>query len=88
MAWTERPRLLVVDDDPEITSSFKAILLSEGYEVMTAKDGREALERVRQVHFDQAQFASGDPLCGRGRGGDHRSFSAGRGGRPLEATGC
>lgn len=52
MAWKERPRLLVVDDDPEITSSFKAILLSEGYEVITAKDGREALERVRQVHFD------------------------------------
>jgi DNA-binding response OmpR family regulator len=52
MASTERPRLLVVDDDPEITSSFEAILRSEGYEVVTAKDGREALELVRQVPFD------------------------------------
>jgi DNA-binding response OmpR family regulator len=52
MASKERPRLLVVDDDPEITSSFEAILRSEGYEVVTAKDGREALELVRQVPFD------------------------------------
>jgi DNA-binding response OmpR family regulator len=52
MASKDRPRLLVVDDDPEIISSFEAILRSEGYEVITAKDGREALERVRQVPFD------------------------------------
>jgi DNA-binding response OmpR family regulator len=52
MASKERPKLLVVDDDPEITSSFEAILRSEGYEVVTAKDGREALELVRQAPFD------------------------------------
>jgi DNA-binding response OmpR family regulator len=52
MASKERPRLLVVDDDPEITSSFEAILRSEGYEVDSAHDGRAALELVRQVPFD------------------------------------
>ena len=52
MASKERPSLLVVDDDPEIISSFEAILRSEGYEVTTARDGREALERVAQSPFD------------------------------------
>jgi CheY-like chemotaxis protein len=52
MASRERPRLLVVDDDPEIIASFEAILRSEGYEVATARDGREALERVTQSPFD------------------------------------
>lgn len=52
MAWKERPRLLVVDDDPQITSTFEAILRSEGYGVVTASDGREALELVTQSPFD------------------------------------
>ena len=52
MASKERPRLLVVDDDSGITSTFEAILRSEGYDVVTAQDGREALELVRQVPFD------------------------------------
>lgn len=52
MASRERPRLLVVDDDTEITSTFKAILSSEGYEVATANDGVEALELVRRESFD------------------------------------
>jgi DNA-binding response OmpR family regulator len=52
MASKERPRLLVVDDDSLITSIFEAILRSEGYDVITAQDGREALELVRQAPFD------------------------------------
>ena len=52
MASRERPSLLIVDDDPEIISSFEAILRSEGYEVTTARDGREALERLAQSPFD------------------------------------
>jgi DNA-binding response OmpR family regulator len=46
------PRLLIVDDDPDITSTFKAILSSEGYDVATAGDGAEALELVRRKWFD------------------------------------
>jgi DNA-binding response OmpR family regulator len=52
MASKERPRLLVVDDDPLITSTFEAILRSEGYDVVTTQDGREALELVTQAPFD------------------------------------
>jgi DNA-binding response OmpR family regulator len=52
MASKGRPRLLVVDDDPEITSTFETILRSEGYDVVTARDGVEALEAVRGERFD------------------------------------
>jgi two-component system response regulator MprA len=52
MASKERRRLLVVDDESEITSTFRAILCSEGYEVATASDGVEALEAVRGERFD------------------------------------
>jgi two-component system OmpR family response regulator len=48
----ERPRLLVVDDDSVIAATFEAILRSEGYDVATAQDGKEALEFVRQAPFD------------------------------------
>jgi CheY-like chemotaxis protein len=48
MASTERPRLLVVDDDAEITNSFETILRGEGYDVATANDGVEALDLVRR----------------------------------------
>lgn len=48
----DRRRLLVVDDDGQITSTFKAILCGEGYDVATAADGAEALEHVRRGPFD------------------------------------
>jgi DNA-binding response OmpR family regulator len=52
MASKERPRLLVVDDDPVITSTFEEILRIGGYDVVTAQDGKEALDLVRQVPID------------------------------------
>jgi DNA-binding response OmpR family regulator len=52
MALKRRPRILVVDDDAEITSTFEAILRSEGYDVATASDGVAALALVRQASFD------------------------------------
>lgn len=52
MPSKSRPRLLVVDDDPDITSTFQAILRSEGYDVATASDGAEALALVRRESFD------------------------------------
>jgi CheY-like chemotaxis protein/anti-anti-sigma regulatory factor len=45
-------RLLVVDDDENVRITTAAILEQEGYVVETASDGREALERVAQAHFD------------------------------------
>jgi DNA-binding response OmpR family regulator len=36
-------RVLIVDDDPDILEIVKEILAKEGYAVMVAKDGQEAL---------------------------------------------
>lgn len=41
-----RRRVLVVDDDPDIRACVAAILEEEGYEIIEASDGREALARL------------------------------------------
>ena len=41
-----RSRVLVVDDEPEIVAYLRETLERLGYEVSSARDGREALERV------------------------------------------
>jgi CheY-like chemotaxis protein len=43
MTAARRPRILVVDDDPAITSTFQNILGAEGYEVATATEGAQAV---------------------------------------------
>ncbi|RJQ55967.1 MAG: response regulator [Actinobacteria bacterium] len=40
-------RILAVDDSPTIVEMIKAILEGAGYEVVTAADGKEALELAR-----------------------------------------
>jgi len=47
-----RARILLVDDDPLITDLVVDMLTMEGYEVETAADGMEALERLREQRFD------------------------------------
>jgi two-component system response regulator MprA len=42
------PELLVVDDDPKITSMLRRALQAEGYEVRTANDGQEGLARAKE----------------------------------------
>jgi two-component system response regulator MprA len=44
-----RPRILVVDDDPRIASSLRRALVYEGYEVETAGDGSEGLVKARDL---------------------------------------
>jgi CheY-like chemotaxis protein len=41
--------ILVVDDDPSILALVAEILQDEGYEVATARNGAEALERVAET---------------------------------------
>lgn len=41
-------QLLIVDDEPNLLRAVEACLRSEGYEVMTARSGQEALMRVAQ----------------------------------------
>lgn len=43
-----QPRILVVDDDPDITIAVRTVLEAAGYQVETAADGEEGLERVRR----------------------------------------
>ena len=40
-------KILAVDDSPTIVEMIKAILFAAGYEVVTAADGKEALELAR-----------------------------------------
>jgi CheY-like chemotaxis protein len=40
--------LLIVEDDSDLTSLLRAVLEDQGYEIETAANGLEALERVEQ----------------------------------------
>jgi CheY-like chemotaxis protein len=40
------PRIMIVDDNPEIVTVVKATLEREGYEVMTATSGEECLDQL------------------------------------------
>lgn len=44
------PRVLIVDDEPHIVRLVSAYLEREGYEVLSAIDGRTALSLARSVH--------------------------------------
>jgi adenylate cyclase len=46
------PKILVVDDVPENVRLLEAVLVSRGYEVVTANDGLAALERVQTAEPD------------------------------------
>jgi CheY-like chemotaxis protein len=41
-------KILVVDDEPSIVDVLTRFLSREGYNVVTAANGREALEQVRR----------------------------------------
>src|SRR6185503_6664773 len=45
-------KVLIADDEPDILEILKYNLLSEGYEVSTAKDGDEALEKAKKIKPD------------------------------------
>jgi len=47
-------KILLIDDYADIPAALSAALSSEGYEVITAKNGREACERLREEHVDLA----------------------------------
>lgn len=47
-------KILIADDEPNIIISLEFLLKREGYEVVVAHDGAEALERVRVERPDLA----------------------------------
>ncbi|MEQ3488770.1 response regulator, partial [Enterococcus cecorum] len=45
-------KILVVDDEKPISDIVKFNLAKEGYEVFSAYDGEEALQKVEEIHPD------------------------------------
>ena len=49
---TSKGLILVVDDDPDIVATSRIILESNGYEVHTASNGKEALDLLSRIKPD------------------------------------
>ncbi len=47
-----RPRILVIDDEPDIRTTLADLLAMDGYDVQTATDGKDGLERIGRNPFD------------------------------------
>ena len=43
-----KPRILCVDDEPNVLKFLEAVLVPNGYEVTKAEDGEEALEKLKE----------------------------------------
>jgi two-component system alkaline phosphatase synthesis response regulator PhoP len=48
----QKPKILLVDDDPDILESMSAVLTSHEYDVITARDGLEGLAKLRSEKPD------------------------------------
>ena len=44
--------ILVVDDEETVRNTLRGILESAGYRVVTAENGKKALEKIRAIPFD------------------------------------
>ena len=50
---TAKPtRILIADDEPNLRLLYQSELESDGYEVVTAQDGKEAVAKVEAEEFD------------------------------------
>ena len=47
-----QPKIMVVDDDPGLRLTLEGILEDEGFDVVGAEDGYQAIELAKQSHFD------------------------------------
>ncbi len=47
-----RPRILIVDDEPNVLLTVAAILRQEGYDTDTVPNGEEAIEAIHTRHYD------------------------------------
>lgn len=48
----DRPRILVIDDDPDVVELMRIALEANGYEVCSASNGTEGLRAVREIRPD------------------------------------
>ena len=64
-------KILIVDDEPDILRATKVRLMSFGYEVITASDGKEGIDLLRKDMPDlilldlRLPRISGDEICAR-----------------------
>lgn len=47
-----KPKILIVDDEPDICKALKFLLKREGYDVASVNSGEEAIERLESDSFD------------------------------------
>jgi len=45
-------KILVVDDEQDVRTYLRTLFTKDGYEVVTAEDGDDALARARETHPD------------------------------------
>jgi len=45
-----KKKILIIEDDVEISSSIEELLIDEGYEVATAKNGQDALDQLQSMN--------------------------------------
>jgi two-component system alkaline phosphatase synthesis response regulator PhoP len=45
-------RILIIDDDPDITEAMSVVLENKGYEVVGAADGSEGMDRLKESRPD------------------------------------
>ena len=64
MAQTHVPKILVVDDEKVIRDLTQAFLMVNGYEVDTAENGEEALDKLLNNSFDVVITDLKMPLMG------------------------
>jgi len=51
---SRKTKVIIIEDDENILSSLKEILMSEGYEVDTASNGEEGIKKCKADSFDLA----------------------------------
>ena len=71
-------KILLADDDEEVQAALNDVLRSEGYEVITARNGREAIAHFYKGHIDIALLDLNMPVKGvwRGAGGPDKRATA------------
>lgn len=45
---SEKPTILIIDDDPSIVEAIDILLSSKGYEILKARDGEEGIEMTKK----------------------------------------
>ncbi len=48
----DKPKILIVDDEPHMCESLKELLSGNNYEIHTSHDGREATEQLSRMNVD------------------------------------